>query len=161
MVDKLCPGCEKGATHPRSSGAANLSKHAFSLLLGDGLNISRAQTLISNGGWCLFVYYVGVDTLPCCVTSFVYSEDRNDRAVACEWPLFSCRRALWPSIDWVSSFVSSPAIYLPRKYLPSHFLSRQHTIISPFCVRSFCETIAPATNLPRQVAITSSTMYMD
>jgi hypothetical protein len=74
--------------------AANLSKHAFSRLLGDGLNISRAQTLISNGGWCLLVYYVGVDTLPCCVTSFVYSEDRNDRAVACEWPLFSCRRAL-------------------------------------------------------------------
>lgn len=37
----------------------------------------------------------------CCVTSFVYSEDRNDRAVACARPLFSCRRALWPSIDWV------------------------------------------------------------
>jgi hypothetical protein len=97
------------------------------------------------------VYYVGVDTHPCCVTSFVYSEDRNDRAVACEWPLFSCRRALWPSIDWVSSFVSSPAIYLPRRYLPSHFLSRLDPTISPFRVRSFCETIASATKLPRQV----------
>jgi hypothetical protein len=54
-----------------------------------------------------------------------------------------------------------PAIYLPRRYLPSHFLSRQDTTISPFRVRSFCETIAPATKLLRQVALTTLTMYMD
>lgn len=107
------------------------------------------------------VYYVGVDTHPCCVTSFVYSEDRNDRAVASEWPLFSCRRALWPSIDWVSSFVLSPAIYLPPRYLPSHFLSRPDTTISPFRVRSFCGIIASATKLSRQATITTLTMYMD
>ena len=106
------------------------------------------------------VYYVGVDTHPCCVTSFVYSEDRNDRAVASEWPLFSCRRALWPSIDWVSSFVLSPAIYLPSRYLPSHFLSRPDTTISPFRVRSFCGIIASATKLLRQAATTTLTMYM-
>ena len=161
MVDKLSPEYEKGATLGQRSCGCQFIQACLFAAARRRLNISRAQTLISNGGWCLLVYYVAVDTHPCCVTSFVYSEDRNDRAVAWEWPLFSCRRVLWPSIDWLSSFVSSPAIYLLRKYLPSHFLSRLDPTISPIRVRSFCETTASATYLPRQVATTTLTMYMD
>ena len=35
-VDKLCPGCKKVPHFVKGAVAANLSKHASSLLLGDG-----------------------------------------------------------------------------------------------------------------------------